>query len=107
MIIRFEKEYLSELYYDGKSRNKKYRFQPQVVRNYVKRIITLAEIKKVEELYEMNSLNYEVLKGDKKGISSLRIDRQYRLEFTITIHDSGEEVINVCSILDISNHCKT
>jgi len=32
MEIKFEKEYLSELYYEGKCREKKYRFQPQVVK---------------------------------------------------------------------------
>ena len=42
MVIEFEKEYLSELYYEGKCNDKKHRFQPQVIRNYVKRIVTLA-----------------------------------------------------------------
>ncbi|MFA7493569.1 MAG: type II toxin-antitoxin system RelE/ParE family toxin [Proteiniphilum sp.] len=107
MVIRFDKEYLSDLYYFGKSKDKKHRFQPQVVRNYVKRVLTLASISKIEELYVLNSLNYEILKGDKKGISSIRIDKQYRLEFTVSHHDSGEEIINICSILDISNHYKT
>lgn len=60
MVIRFEKDYLSDFYYYGKSNDKKHRFQPQVVRNYVKRIITLASISRIEELYGMNSLNYEV-----------------------------------------------
>ena len=40
MVIEFEKEYLSELYYEGKCNDKKHRFQPQVIRNYVKRIVT-------------------------------------------------------------------
>ncbi len=106
MVIRFEKDYLSDLYYYGKSNDKKHRFQPQVIRNYVKRIITLASISRIEELYGMNSLNYEVLKGSKKGISSIRIDKQYRLEFRVSVHDSGEEIISICSILDISNHYK-
>ena len=41
MIIEYEKEYLQELYDVGKCRNKNYRFQPQVVRKYQKRIDTL------------------------------------------------------------------
>ena len=61
MVIEFEKEYLSELYYEGKCNDKKHRFQPQVIRNYVKRIVTLAEALNVEALYPLNSLNYEVL----------------------------------------------
>ena len=102
MVIRFEKKYLEELYYHSKCSDKKHRYQPQLVRNYVRRIITLAEAPSVESLYQMNSLRYEVLGGDKKGVSSIRIDRQYRLEFTISIE--SEPLVTICSIADISNH---
>lgn len=105
MVVEFEKEYLSELYYEGKCSDKKHRFQPQVIRNYVKRIVILAEALNVEALYPLNSLNYEVLTGVKKGISSIRIDKQYRLEFKISTMDS-EPIITVCSIIDITNHYK-
>lgn len=50
-------------------------------------------------------LNYEVLKGDKKGISSVRINQQYRLEFTVR-DVMNEQIITVCRLLDISNHYK-
>lgn len=56
-------------------------------------------------LYRLNSLNYEVLKGDKKGISSVRINQQYRLEFTVR-DVMNEQIITVCRLLDISNHYK-
>lgn len=105
MVIEFEKEYLSELYYEGKCSDKKHRFQPQVIKNYVKRIITLADALNVEALYPLNSLNYEVLTGDKKGISSIRIDKQYRLEFKVSTNDS-EPIVTICSIIDITNHYK-
>jgi proteic killer suppression protein len=36
MKITFEKEYLRELYYTGKTADKKHRFQPQVVNGYAK-----------------------------------------------------------------------
>ncbi len=104
MQVEFEKEYLAELYVSGKSKNKKYRFQPSVVKNYIKRIDTLIEAPNVEALFPLNSLNYEVLKGDKKGISSIRIDKQYRLEFTVSTQHSGESSITICSISDITNH---
>ena len=100
MVIEFEKEYLSELYYEGKCNDKKHRFQPQVIRNYVKRIVTLAEALNVEALYPLNSLT-----GSKKDISSIRIDKQYRLEFKISTTDS-EPIITICSIIDITNHYK-
>ena len=83
MTLIFDKDYLSELYYTGKCTDKKHRFQPSVVRNYVKRVITLADAPNIEALYVMNSLNYEVLSGNKNGISSVRIDKKYRLEFLV------------------------
>lgn len=85
MVIEFEKEYLSELYYEGKCSDKKHRFQPQVIRNYVKRIVILAEALNVEALYPLNSLNYEVLTGVKKvfhlfgSINNIGWNLKYRL----------------------------
>ena len=38
MKVTFNEEYLEELYTEGKSRNKKYRFQPQIVRGYQKAV---------------------------------------------------------------------
>ena len=104
MVIRFEKEYLEELYYYAKCSDKKHRFQSQVISNYIRRIITLAEAPNIEALYQMNSLNYEVLSGNKKGFSSIRINRQYRLEFIVS--SEGEPAVTICSITDITNHYK-
>lgn len=75
-----------------------------MVKNYVKRIITLAEAPNIETLYVLNSLNYEVLTGDKAGISSIRIDLKYRLEFKV--EEMEEPIITICNILDITNHYK-
>ena len=105
MIVSFEKEYLRDLYEIGKTADKKHRFQPEVVRKYRKRIKTLEDAEKIEDLFVVNSLNYEVLKGDKSGISSIRVDKQYRIEFTVK--DNGiEPLITVCNILELSNHYK-
>jgi len=104
MTIEFDKKYLSELYYTGKCSDKKHRFQPSVVRNYVKRIITLADAPNIESLYVLNSLNYEVLSGKKAGISSIRIDLKYRLEFTVEKNE--DTIVTICNILDITNHYK-
>lgn len=52
-----------------------------------------------------NSLNYEALKGDKKGTSSIRVNNKYRIEFTV--NESMEEpIVTVCNITDLSNHYK-
>lgn len=39
MEIEFEKDYLKELYEDGKTSNKKYRFQPSVTKQLKTRLI--------------------------------------------------------------------
>lgn len=106
MIVKFDKEYLEELYLTGKCDNKKFRFQPQVIRNYIRRVVTLAEAPNIEALYPFHSLNYEVLTGDKKGISSIRIDKQYRLEFIVSNDTGSELTITICTLIDITNHYK-
>jgi proteic killer suppression protein len=105
MDITFEKEYLRELYETGKTTDKKYRFQPDIVKKYQARIRILEKSSKIEDLYTLNSLHYEVLKGDKKGISSIRVNDQYRIEF-ITTQVAYETVITICNILELSNHYK-
>lgn len=105
MIVKFDKEYLEELYREGKSSDKHHRYQPQVIRKYVTRVATLKAAPNIEALYGLYSLNYEVLVGDKAGISSVRIDKQYRLEFLV--NEEGEEpTITICTLIDITNHYK-
>ena len=103
MVVKFDKPYLKELFETGKSSDKHHRYPPQVVRKYAMRVETLQNAPRIEELYPLVSLNYEVLKGDKAGISSIRIDRQYRLEFIVAEED-GEPRMTICELIDISNH---
>ena len=104
MIVTFDKEYLRELYETGKG-DKKHRFQPDIVKRYQKRIDTLKRALNIEELIAIRSLNYEVLKGDKAGISSIRVNDRYRIEFIVSDQDS-ETIVYICNILELSNHYK-
>lgn len=65
----------------------------------------MLEAERVEDLMLINSLNYEVLKGDKQGISSIRVNDQYRVEFTVK-ETPDEPIITVCNIIELSNHYK-
>ena len=103
MEIIFDKEYLRQLYEDGKTSDKKHRFQPQIISRYQLRIKLLEQADCVEDLYAISSLHYKVLKGDKAGISSIRVNDQYRIEFTVK-QLSSETVISICNILELSNH---
>ncbi len=106
MVVKFGKEYLKELFEEGKCSNKKYRFQPQVVTAYGKRVFALMAASCTEDLYLIGALNYEVLSGGKKGISSIRINKKYRLEFIVNKTIKEETIIEICTLTEISNHYK-
>lgn len=105
MEITFDKPYLSDLYYKGGTKDKKHRFQPQVIRKYTRVIDIMRAASRIEDLFSFNSLNYEMLQGDKKGIESVRINNQYRIEFKST-PVANDTVVTICNILELSNHYK-
>ena len=106
MEVRFEKDYLQELYETGTTTDKKHRFQPQVVNGYLKCIKALDESMRIEDLFRYHALHYEKLKGDKQGFSSLRINNQYRLEFRELVNPNNILEVEICSLVDITNHYK-
>lgn len=73
MEVYFKEEYLKQLYTDGIS-DKKHRFQPQIIRKYIRIINLMTELPNVMSLLKYNSLNYERLKGNKSGLSSVRVN---------------------------------
>lgn len=103
MEIIFEKEYLKELFYEGKTSDKKHRFQPQIIRRYIRVINVLDSVERVEDLLKFHSLNYEKLKGEKEGLESVRVNHQYRIEFKSSFKDN-EKTITICNIIELSNH---
>ncbi|MDR1415987.1 MAG: type II toxin-antitoxin system RelE/ParE family toxin [Prevotellaceae bacterium] len=105
MEIKFDKGYLQELYDTGKTTDKKHRFQPQIAAKYRKAVDILESVTGVEELYRYNALHYEVLKGDKDGLESVRVNDQYRIEFK-TAKVTSEMAATICSIVELSNHYK-
>ena len=104
MIVTFGKDYLRELYKTGKG-DKKHRFQPDIIRRYKRGVDYLKTASKVEDLFLLPSLRYEVLKGDKAGISPIRVNDQYRIEFTVSTQEA-ETIVSICNILELSNHYK-
>lgn len=105
MIITFEQTYLQELYVEGKSRDKKHRFQPQIVSRYIRVINLMKQQENMLGLIKYGSLHYEKLHGDKEGISSVRVNDQYRIEFTEAM-ESGKQIATICNITELSNHYK-
>lgn len=105
MIVSFEHDYLRILYEEGRSTDKKHRFQPDIIRRYQKAINFLIGASCIEALWPIRSLNYEVLTGDKSGRSSVRVNDQYRLEFTVSQNEQ-EPVLTICNVVELSNHYK-
>ncbi|MBO4814630.1 MAG: type II toxin-antitoxin system RelE/ParE family toxin [Muribaculaceae bacterium] len=103
MEIVFNKEYLSELYYNGKCSDKKHRYQQSIVKRYIRVIDILESVGSIEDLYRFHSLHYESLVGDLKGFESVRVGDKYRLIFKSTKMDSNP-VITICNIEDLTNH---
>ncbi len=103
MLIAFDQDYLRELYQTGQTKDKRHRYQPQVVKGYIKAVDALKAAKRIEDLYPFKGLNFEALQGDKKGRCSIRANGQYRVEFTISEKD-GEQIATLCLILELSNH---
>ncbi|MGM9695160.1 MAG: type II toxin-antitoxin system RelE/ParE family toxin [Alloprevotella sp.] len=102
MEVRFEQKYLKELYTDAKS-DKKHRYQPQIIRKYIRIIDLMKAEKNILGLMKYNSLRYEKLSGDKEGLSSVRVNDQYRIEFEEQIKDN-EMIATICNIMELSNH---
>jgi len=105
MKIFFEKDYLSELYQNGKSNDKKHRYQPQIINKYKRVIDLMIAQPNVLSLNQYGSLHYEKLSGDKKGLSSVRVNDQYRIEFREETEE-GQDIATICNIEELSNHYK-
>jgi proteic killer suppression protein len=103
MIVTFEETYLKELYESGKTSDKKHRFQPSIVKRYKDRINFLIKVSSKEELYPIKSLHFEALQGNKKGKFSIKVNDQYRIEFTLN-EDTEDPVLTICNIVELSNH---
>lgn len=105
MIITFEELYLEELYTQGKAHDKKHRFQPQIVDKYIKVVNLMKQQENVLGLAKYGSLHYEKLHGDKEGLSSVRVNDQYRIEF-IEETEADKQIATICNLIELSNHYK-
>ena len=106
MVIEFGQAYLKELYEEGKTSNKKYRFQPQIISKYKKTVDILRNAPDTEFLYKLKSLHYEKKEGKLKSIEAVYVNMQYRLEFQSRVGSKEPDKIIICSLLELSNHYK-
>lgn len=105
MEVTFEKDYLREIYNTGKSSDKRHGFQPEIIRKYIRVIDLMIDQPDMSALSKFNSLRYEKLKGGKAGLSSVRVNDQYCIEFEEKII-GNQSVATICNITELSNHYK-
>ena len=105
MEVTFDKIYLKELYNLGKTDDKKHRFQPEIIRKYIRVIDMMISQPDTMALLKYNALCYERLKGDKTGLSSVRVNDQYRIEFEEKTVEN-QTIATICNITELSNHYK-
>ena len=106
MEIEFDKDYLQELFEEGKSSNKKHRYQPEIIKKFTYTVNILRAAPNTESLYKFKSLNYEKKGGDLGGIEAVKINDQYRLEFVTRTEGGEPPTITICKLLELSNHYK-
>lgn len=101
MIVRFETEELKNWFLTPLDELRgKQRFSKEIIRKYKERVYLLRSISKPEELRPFRSLHFELLKGDRKGQCSLRLNNQFRLIITFI----DEKTVQIIMVNEISKH---
>ena len=72
---------------------------------YIRVIALMLSQENVLGLMKYGSLHYEHLHGDKEGLSSVRVNDQYRIEFSEQIED-GKTIATIVNIEELSKHYK-
>jgi proteic killer suppression protein len=104
MEVSFNHQILADLYEGKKVPDKQFRSNPILIKQYIKTVNKLRSILKVEQLFQFAGLNYEKLKGNLKGYSSVRINQQYRLIFEEVSDDKEPFQVVLFKLEEISKH---
>jgi len=103
MEVYFTNTNLEKLY-AGLPVTGKLKYSNQVIEKFKAKVEILRNVESSNELKNFRSLNFEALKGDKKGLYSIRVDLKYRLEFTI--EKNKIKLSEIIFIDNLSNHYK-
>jgi proteic killer suppression protein len=104
MEISFNNQLLRDLYVGNKTTDKQFRSNPTLIKQYIKTVKKLESVNKVEQLFQFHGLNYEKLKGNLAGYSSVRINDQYRLIFEEIINKNEPFEVILFLLEEISKH---
>ena len=105
MKVKFSSEELESFYTTPlESLKGKLPFSKDIIRQYKKKVQLLVSVDAVNDLKQFRSLNFEALKGDRKGKYSIRLNIQYRLIFSIEKEKNGDYAIEIILLTEISKH---
>jgi proteic killer suppression protein len=104
MDIVFNHQLLADLYEGKKVNDKQFRSNPTLIKQFIKTVNKLRAADKIEQLFQFAGLNYEKLKGDYKGYSSVRINGQYRLIFEEIANTEEPFEMVLLKLEEISKH---
>lgn len=101
MEVYFSTDELQELYETPLNELRgKQKYPHEVLKQYKKKVQLLIAIQKLEDLKQFKSLNFEYLKGDRKGQCSIRLNVQFRL----ILVPVSEDKLQVIIVQEISKH---
>ena len=100
MQIKFNDAYLEKLY-QGKVKGK-HRYSNDIVKRFRRVIDTIKNTANTHDLSKFVGLNFEALKGNKKGLFSVRVSKGYRIEFYIEKDEI--KIAEIVVVQDLSNH---
>lgn len=103
MIIKFKNTYLENLYI-GKPLKSKPLYSKEVIIQFKKTVLRIEQADNSSQLKQFRSLNFEALKGNKKGLYSVRVNKQYRLEFKL--ENDKITLTEIVLIEELSKHYK-
>lgn len=104
MLVKFENDYLQKLF-TGEPIKGKQKLSDVVVSKFKKCVLILKNVESSTELSKFRGLNFEALKGNKKGFFSIRVDQSYRLEFRL--ENDLIELTEIVIVDELSNHYKS
>ncbi len=81
----------------------KQKYPVEVIKQFKNKIRILMNISNLNELNQFNSLNFEKLKGDLAEKYSIRLNKQYRLIFTVS-KETNTISLEIIQIHEISKH---
>lgn len=101
MKVDFKTAYLEYLYETPLEEIKgKHNFGKDIIKQFKKKVEILIGITNITQLKQFRSLNFEFLKGDRKGECSIRLNNQYRLIF----EQKSKDEIEIVLVNEISKH---